>query len=72
MIVANQNVLSFVNGASQVVKTLPLIPKNFSFDSIKINKNGVVIVPNYSPSSSSSWGDHLAITTTIIDRIKKE
>ena len=55
-IVANQSVLSFVNGATQVVKSLPLVPKNSSFDSIKIGRNGVSVVPHYSPSSSSSWG----------------
>lgn len=54
-IVANQNSLSFVNGATQVVKSMPLTPKNSSFDNIEITQNGVSITPHYSPISSSSW-----------------
>ena len=54
-IIANQNVLSFVNAATQVVKSIALVPKNSSFDSIKINQSGVSVVPHYSSSTSSSW-----------------
>ena len=54
-IVANQNLLSFVDGTNQVVRTFPLTPKNSSFDNIQITRNGVSITPHYSPSSSSSW-----------------
>ena len=56
-IIANQNSLSFVNGATQVVKSIPLTPKNYSFDNIKINQNGVSITPHYRSSSSNSWSD---------------
>lgn len=61
-IVANQQVLSFVDGASKVVKTVSLTPKNFSFDSIKVGSKGVSITPHYEPnyygsgSSGSSFG----------------
>ena len=54
-IIANQNVLSFVNAATQVVKSIALVPKNSSFDSIKINQSGISVVPHYSSSTSSSW-----------------
>ena len=55
-IVANQKILSFVDSTTKVVKTIPLIPINNSFDSIKINNSGVSIVPHYEPSSYSSSG----------------
>lgn len=55
-IVANQEVLSFVDSTTKVIKTIPLTPINNSFDSIKINNSGVSVVPHYEPSSSWSSG----------------
>src|SRR5574344_2330361 len=52
-IVANKKVLSLVDEKSKVVKTFPLIPRNSSFDNIKINKEGIVITPHYYSSSSN-------------------
>ena len=55
-IVANQEVLSFVDSTTKVVKTIPLVPINDSFDSIKINNSGVSVVSHYSSSSFRSSG----------------
>ena len=55
-IVANQNILSFVDGTGKVVKTFSIVPKNTSFDRIDISDRGFSVTPHYDPSSSSSWG----------------
>lgn len=52
-IVANRKVLSLLDEHSKVVKVFPLIPSSSSFDSIKINKKGISVIPYYSSSSSS-------------------
>ena len=54
-VVANQNLLSFVDGTNQVIKTFPLTSNSSTFDKIKLDKSGLTITPHYSPSSSSSW-----------------
>ena len=55
-IVASRSILSFVNDAGKVIKTLTVIPKDNSFDGISIDKKSITIVPHYEPSSSSSSG----------------
>lgn len=55
-IVANQQVLSFVDATTKVIKTIPLVPKNNSFDAIRIGKTGVSVTPHYDPSSYHSSG----------------
>ena len=55
LIVANQNILSFVDGTGKVVKTFSIVSKNTSFDRIDISDKGFSITPHYD-SSSSSWG----------------
>lgn len=55
-IVANQNILSFVDGTGKVIKTFSIVPKNTSFDRIDISDRGVSVTTHYDPSSSSSWG----------------
>lgn len=53
-IVANQTILSFVDGNGKVIKTFSIIPKDTSFDRINIDDRGVSVTPHYD-SSSSSW-----------------
>ena len=54
-IVANTNLLSFVDSTTKVVKTYPLVPKNLSIDAVKINNDGISVIPHYTPSSRSSY-----------------
>lgn len=56
VVVANQQVLSFVDATTKVIKTIPLIPKNNSFDVIRMDKSGVSVTPHYESSSSYSSG----------------
>ena len=58
-IVANQNIISFVDENGKVVKTYAVAAKNTSFDAININNKKISITPHYDPVSSSSyssWG----------------
>ena len=54
-IVANQNVLSFVDAEGKVIKTISVVPKDNSFDRINIGNRGISVTPHYD-STSSSWG----------------
>jgi hypothetical protein len=53
-VVANQQILSFIDGTAKIVKSYPLAPKTTSFDSININRSGVSVVPHYDPSEDRS------------------
>ncbi len=43
-IVANRQVLSFVDREENVVKTIPVIPRNESFNAIEVSKSGVSFI----------------------------
>ena len=45
-IIANKNILSFING-DKIIKTRPLISKNNSIDSIRISNSAISLVPCY-------------------------
>lgn len=45
-IIANKNILSFIN-KSQIVKTFSLLSKNNSIDTIRISNSAISIVPSY-------------------------
>ena len=54
-IVANQNILSLVDGAGKVVKAFSVSATTKSFDRMEISNRGFSVTPHYD-SSSSSWG----------------
>ena len=55
-IVANQQILSFVDENLKVIKTFSVIPINDSFDRIEIDDSDVSVTPNYESSSYHSSG----------------
>ena len=53
-VVANKDVLYFIDSTNQVVKSLPVTPKNLSFDSIKISDRETNIVSKFESSTGRS------------------